>query len=363
MTSNNLRTLSRTDADFSSYLLGTFSETERAIPLQTLNANSQSEQVTFQIVSIKDISQPSFFKKWIEVFKFRSFLLVGFPIFAILTKNLIDDVEMDPIVTLSSVFGCFAILIGANLLNDYFDHMRGLDRIHPDQQRKPIQKGWVTAQATKNWALVYLILGIVLGIPAVFLEPTLLWLIAIPTAVALGAWLTRQKGLKFRRGAEYLIFLLTGPLLTVGFQLAISGEIDPEACWIGVLTGWFAVFLVHIKNFECLMVNAQAGLESTVVRLGFDKSRRLLAIWWGLFLLNFAIFHAVYAMTEWSIASFLLPPIVSYSFFKKLYSLSSPAGSEMKQFAKIARSVAVVVLGWWLVENFWLLLMVELGTS
>lgn len=360
-TNSQLRTLTRTDADFSSYLLGTFSKTERAIPLQTLNANSQSEQVTFKIVPLREIQQPSFFAKWIEVFKFRSFILVGFPIFVILANNLFDETPMDPTVVICSVLASFAILVGANLLNDYFDHMRGLDRIHPDQQRKPIQKGWVTAQATKTWALVYLILGIFLGLPAVFMEPTVLWLILIPTAAALGAWLTRQKGLKFRRGAESLIFLLSGPLLTVGFQLAVSGIVDLEALWIGVLTGWFSVFLVHLKNFESLMVNAQAGLQSTVVRLGFDKSRKLLSIWWTLFLANLSVFHFVYASTEWAFASFVVPPILSIPFFKKIHALSSPVGSEINQAVKTGRTVAMLVLGWWLLETLWVLVLVDLG--
>lgn len=363
MKKSSLKTLSRSEPEFQQYLLGTFSKAERAIPLQTLNANSDAEQVTFQIVPVSQIHQPPFFKKWVDVFKFRSFLLVGFPIFAILTKNLIDDVPMDPTVVICTVLACFAALVGANLLNDYFDHMRGLDRIHPEQMRKPIQKGWVTAFATRWWASFFLAAGLLLGLPALFLEPDLLWVVTIPAAVALGAWLTRQKGLKFRRGSEFLVFILAGPLLSVGFQLAVSGEYDIEALFIGVLTGWFSVFLMHLKNFESLLVNAQAGLESSVVRLGFDKAKKLLLSWWVCFLILFAVFHYVYALPEWFYVSLICPAIFSIAFFRQLKALSSPVGSAMSQLVKVGRTGAILVLSLWLVENLWLLLVVEFGAA
>ena len=178
-----LRTLSRKDPDFIKYLEGSFSKTLRALPMQTLNANSESESVTFKILPVKDIVHPGFLSLWLQVFKFRYFLILAFPIFVILTKNLFDDAEMDGLLTILSVLSSFALLVAANLLNDYFDHMRGLDRVHPDSEKKPIQRGWVTALATKNWAVVYLVLGALLGLPAVFVEPGILFLVAAPAAV------------------------------------------------------------------------------------------------------------------------------------------------------------------------------------
>lgn len=358
-----LITLSRTDAEFSSYLLGTFSKKDRALPIQSLNANTPAETVTFQVIPLEAIETPGFLAKWIEIFKFRSFLLMAFPLFAILTKNLLDEVPMDGRLVLFCVLSAFSLLVGANLLNDYFDHMRGLDRIHPDQQRKPIQKGWVTAAATRHWAVAYLLVGIALGLPAVAARPQVLWVAAIPAGAALGAWLTRQKGLKFRRGAEFLVFLLVGPLLTVGFQLAISGQADPEALWIGILTGWFAVFLLHLKNFESLLVNAQAGLQSTVVRWGFDRSRVFLAAWWILFLVNFAAYHFIYSMSEWFYASLICPAAFSLPFFRHLRRLTSPVGSEIKRLATIGRTVAVLCLGFWIIENLWWLMVVEIDST
>lgn len=358
---SHLKTLSYHDRDFRAYLLGTFSNTERAIPIRTLNVNSESEQVTFKVVPIDELPHVHFIRKWAEVFKLRSFILVGFPVFGLLVKNALDEIEMDPILVTTAVLSAFSILVGFNLLNDYFDHMRGLDRIHPDQQHKPIQKGWVTAMATRKWAVFYLFMGACLAVPTLYFEPSLVVYVALPTFFLLLAWLTRQRGARFRRGAEFMIFLLAGPLLTMGFQHAVTGRVDPESFWFGCLNGWFAVFLIHLKNFECLLVNAQAGLQSTVVRLGFDRSRVLMAVWWALYILNFLTFHYVYAAPEWFWASMVILPLISWPFFRSLYRLTSPVGSEMSRLAKLGREVAIGTLTWFVVEHLWIFLVVEIG--
>ncbi|PWU19320.1 MAG: hypothetical protein C5B49_05960 [Bdellovibrio sp.] len=356
-----LKTLTRRDSEFDSYLLGTFSTQSRAIPVQTLNANSDSELVTFQIVPVEEIHQPPWFIKWPEVFKVRSLILVAFPIFCLLTNNLADEVPMDATLVACSVLSALFIFVGANLLNDYFDYVRGLDRIHPEQ--KPIQKGWVTAAATRAWAAVYLAVGGLLGLPAVVVQPVLLYLVALPTGVALGAWLTRLRGLRFRRGAEILVFLMAGPLLTVGFQVAVTGQADVESLWIGALTGWFAVFLVHLKNFSSLMVNAQAGFQNTIVLLGFDRSKKMLAIWWLVLLIGFSAYQYVYALPEWFVASLVGPPLISVSFWRKLREVKSPAGSGLQKLDQLGRTVALLLVTWWTIENLCSLLMVELGSG
>lgn len=357
-----LKTLSRQDPEFMSYLEGRFSKTERALPLESLNVNSDSEMVSFRIVPVTEIQRPAFFALWLEVFKFRYFLLLAFPAFAILTKDLFDEVELDPYLISLSVLASFFLITAANLWNDYFDHVRGLDRIHPETQKKPIQKGWVTAAATKQWGWIYLVLGIVLGIPAVMVEPLILALVAVPGAFALWAWLNPVKGIRFRRGAELLVFLLVGPLFAIGFQLAASGRFDFETLCIGVITGWIAVFQIHLRNFETLMVNTQAGFQSTVVGLGFEKSKRLLTLWWAGLWLGFIFFQWIYApLIWWPLGSMIVGLTTTIPFVRRLHALRSPMGSDIAMVVTMARHLVNIFWAWWLIQCLWLYLLAELA--
>lgn len=354
-----LKTLSRKDPEFESYLRGTFSSTLRAIPVQSLNVSTESEEVTFKIIPVSEIKEPAPLKKWVEVFKLRSFVLLGFPLFLILVKNsYFDDIEMDPVLVITTVLGCFSLLIGGNLLNDYFDHVRGLDRIHPDQQKKPIQEGWVTAESTRKWSALYLIFGVLMGVPAVFVTPELLLFAMVPGAVALWSWLSAsRRGARYRRGTEFLVFLMAGPLLTCGFQMAVTGAFELESLWLGVLSGLFCSFFMHLKNFRFLVVNSQAGFQNTISRLGFERSKVFLLFWWLLFILNFFLYHYVYWGTHplWVAGSAVVPLVIARPLFTLLYRLSSPAGSEMRKTVEVGRKVAFMTLTWWLIENLWLI--------
>lgn len=349
-----LKTLSRQDPDFRNYLDGRFSKTHRALPLESLNVNSESEMVTFRIVPIEKIETPGFFPMWLEVFKFRYFLLLAFPAFVILIKNILGDVAIDGLLSLLSLLASFFLLAAANLWNDYSDHMRGLDRIHPESQKKPIQKGWVTAAATRHWAWAYLVLGIILGIPALILEPWLLAIVAVPGAFALLMWLHPQKGQRFRRGAELLIFLLVGPLFAVGFQIASTSIFDFETLWIGVITGWVAVFLIHLRNFESVMVNSQAGFQSTVVALGFERSKNLLVWWWISLWVFFGIFQMIYtSMIWWPLGSLAMAVATILPWMKRVNGLRSPMGSELLGAVGYGRGLVNVFWAWWLLQVFW----------
>ena len=358
-----LKTLSKQDPEFDSYLRGTFSTQFRALPVQSLNVNTQSEKITFEIWPIQKIRRPSFFKMWSQVFRFRDLVYVLFPLYIILVKNIIDDVVWDPLLALLSALGALSLTMGAFLFNDYLDHMKGVDRIHPRSGSRAIQKGWVTAEQTRTWSLIYLVVGAALGLPAVWVFPDLWILLAAPGAVALFSWAFPRVGLKYRRGAELVVFLLFGPFLTLGFQMAIGGGFDLEAIFIGILTGWHFTFLVHLKNFESLMVNTQAGFQNTISRLGFEKGKKFLEYWWFGFLVLMAVYQWFYHSSEWFLAFVVAPFVFSLGFLVSLRRLKSPAGSSLLLTVKFGRTAALLTLLVWILQSFWYWAVIEIGSA
>lgn len=362
-----LKTLSRRDPEFEAHLRGTFSTTHRALPVQSLNVDTEAEKVTFRIVPLSEIPRPGLFALWAQVFRLRNFLYVLFPLYLVLVKRISDGDEWDPALAALSAAGALSLTLGALLLNDFLDHVKGVDRVHPRAGSQAIQKGWVTAEDTWRWSVFSLILGTALGIPALWVFPDLLSVLALPAAIAGASWLFPQMGLKYRRGAELVVFLLFGPALTAGFEIAVSGAFDLETLWIGVLTGLHFTFLVHLKNFESLMVNSQAGFQNTLASLGFEKGRRFLAAWWGSFLALFAAYQLTYRYDPESLlatwAPVVVPAILSVGFFTSLGRMKSPAGSQMVLTVKMGRSAAVLTVFVWVLQTLWLWWGVEFGLA
>ena len=129
------------------------------------------------------------------------------------------------------------------------------------------------------------------------------------------------------------------------------------------MSGWAAVFLVHLKNFNSVMVNTQANFKSTVVNLGFEKTKTLLSFWLAALWISFCAYQMVYNLNEWFLASIVVALASSYVFVRKLWMLKSPIGSDLSAVVQSGRNAIVLFWGWWIIQCFWILAVVELATS
>ncbi|MDG0816995.1 prenyltransferase [Bdellovibrio svalbardensis] len=353
---SHLVTLSKDSPEFESYLLGTFASDKRALPVQSLNVNSASETVTFKIVPVSELNRPSWFVVALKSVKVRSFLLLLVPLFLVLTKNIVDKTGRDPFTTIIATIGLIFTLISVNLRNDFMDHIKGVDRIIANSGSRSIQNGWLTAIQVKNFSSLFLLLAGICAIPVVFAFPEVAIVIAISFAVGLWAQFKRQNSFKYQIGGEFALFLLLGPLLTVGYQLSMGARLDQEIFWLGCLWGWGVLFIVHLKNFTNILPSSQAGFKNTVNWLGFDNARRLLAFWWLAFIGMNLAYHYIFAGTYWGFYLSVAVLFVSGSFISKLKSISSPVGSELRQVFKYGLSLFLITIGLWVFECLWYLI-------
>ncbi len=327
--------------------MGTFSENERALPLQSLNVNSQSETITFKIVSKDKISRPPAFIFLAQTFKAKNFLLVLFPLFLVTVKNVTGSSLIDPFAAVISVLGILCAFVSLSLRNDYLDHMRGIDRVVTDRGSRAIQNGWLAAVDVRRYSYFFLILALFCAIPVVVTFPSVLLVLVVSLLTAVWA---------FQIGNEVSMFLLLGPLLTVGYQLSMGILFDLESLLLGGLWGWLVLYLAHLRNLTSIIASSQARFRNAVNRLGFDKARRLVAAWWILFVVFYGAYHVFYSSKLLGIYGTTLLAFITFRFILKLKRLSTPAGSEMKSVFESGRRLFQIAVVMWTLENFWYLL-------
>ena len=365
-----LKTISASEPDFIKYLDGSFSKTHRALPIQNLNVGTPSELVTFKIVENKDINTPPFLNKWISSLKVNYLLQVLFPIFVILSKLVIDGEPIDVAAALLSTLGVCSIMLGANCLNEYLDHMSGGDRISTDRDVKPILNGWTTAIQMRKLSVRFLILGVLCGLPAIMMTPELLFGFVFVSFLLVILFFRSQStkpkttfdnrpftGAKSKIFGELIAFFFLGPFLTYGFQMAASGSWDLEGIFIGVIFGLIAAFLIQIRNLELIIINEQIGFVNTVSKLGFEKAKKLIFVWWLVILGAYFSYHLFYTPSKWSAIN-ILPVFLSIPFLKFTKSINSTAGSEMTAFVRIGKNTVFIVYCFWLISSacYWFFL-------
>jgi 1,4-dihydroxy-2-naphthoate polyprenyltransferase len=358
-----LKTLSKADPQFLSYLLGTFSNTQRALPVKSLNVNSDSETVTFEIIPVKDINTAPFFFRWLKIFKIHNFVLVGLPIFFILMNCYLDGKSFDGHLALLSAAAAFCLHAAVNLRNDYLDHLSGLDRLQSSAETThPIQRGWITAYQAKAISNFFIFLGLIFGAPSVIFFPELLFIVSILLLFGFIGIQSYRFGLKYRLWTELTAFLFLGPCLTVGFQMSIGGGFDLEAIFLGQITGWFAVYVLHLKNFTQIMTNHQAGFINTVNLLGFEKAKTLINWWWWILLLMINAYHFFYNTFWWTAAFALFSILLIILQLKATRNITSPVGSNFRAMLNSCYQLGLILFAFWAAEYLAIILVIEFGT-
>lgn len=353
---SQLVTFSKKDKEFMSYLEGTFSDTHRALPLKTLNANTAAETVTFKIVPVSEISQPNFFQKIVQLYKVRTFLLILVPLMLTFTKNIEDAHLKDTSGAWLALVGALIAFVAVNLRNDYVDHIKGVDRVLERSGSRAIQNGWVTARTIRWAANFFLVIALIIGGFMVDSYPKLGGILALSLVIGLWAQFNKTNSFKYRVGGELCLFLMIGPLLTLGYQISMGGKVDLEAILMGAVWGWLVLFLIHLRNFMNIFMSSQAGFKNTINYLGFDKARRLIIFWWISFIVLSFAYHMTYAANFWGMFTAVALSICSISFVNNIRRISSPIGSEIRGLFRSGFYLFLLTIFMWSFECLWYLL-------
>ena len=353
---SDLITLPRKSAEFESYLRGSFSKELRALPLQTLNVNSPTEAVTFQILPLSAINRPGLLSRLLVIFKVRSFLWVLLPMFVVLAKNIDLGTVVDPWVVAFATVGVLFALMAMNLRNEYFDHMKGADRVLPESGTGAIQKGWVTAAEVQAYSIMWLVLALAMAALVTFAYAKVV-LVAL-VAFNLGVWAQFQKSASFKYhiGGELSFYILIGPLLTIGYQLSMGRDWDSESMAIGAVWGLFVLFLHHVRNFLNILSSTQAGFSNTINWLGFDRSRRLLAGWWYFAVIACSAYQHFYGGFKKGLLTFAILVVAGIPFVQNLKKLSSPVGGQIRRVYRQGYFLFLLATGLWFLESLWLII-------
>ncbi len=283
-------TLAHSDPQFDSYLRGSFSSELVAIPIRTLNVGSLKEEVTFEVLEKKNIKRPSFFSILLKLLRPQTLSLsAGTMLVSIITASKLQ-LKISLESALLTIFSVLFFHASLNLFNDFYDHLRGHDRINPQGGSRVIQQAWLPAHIVQKIGFVFLGLSIAFGLPVLYLHSGIVVAIAAISAFAGLEFAIHKLGFKNFGLGEYLVFFLTGPLLTSGAVWAVSGQFQMQMLYLGFVFGSATLFFYHISNIENILVDALAARKTWAVYLGIDNSKKALWFIAGIFSLSYFLF-------------------------------------------------------------------------
>ena len=127
------------------------------------------------------------------------------------------------VITLAAVL---LLQIGANLVNDYYDYLRGIDTSNTLGPGGLIQQGLIKPVRVLSFGLIALGLGALLG---AFVAVSGGWLVIVFGLIGVLAayfYSGEPKALTSLALGELVFFFIFGPLLTLGSYMVQTGHLD-----------------------------------------------------------------------------------------------------------------------------------------
>ena len=179
------------------------------------------------------------------------------------------------VITLAAVL---LLQIGANLVNDYYDYLRGIDTSNTLGPGGLIQQGLIKPVRVLSFGLIALGLGALLG---AFVAVSGGWLVIVFGLIGVLAayfYSGEPKALTSLALGELVFFFIFGPLLTLGSYMVQTGHMDLTVYIYSISLGILATAFIHLNNMRDTLSDAPAGKLTLASLLGLRLSRTLYVV-------------------------------------------------------------------------------------
>ena len=178
---------------------------------------------------------------------------------------------------LVAISGVGALHLAANLFNDYYD-ARGSDliniRLNPfSGGSRVIQDGEVKAEIIWVMGVFFLFIAWISAIWLTYKGRPLVFFMGFLGLLAGWIYSAPPLQLMSRGWGEVVIFLAFGPLITLGSNYVMSGDLSLKAFAMGFPQGFLITGVIWINQFPDFEADSKAGKRNLVVRLGPSISR------------------------------------------------------------------------------------------
>jgi 1,4-dihydroxy-2-naphthoate polyprenyltransferase len=163
--------------------------------------------------------------------------------------------------------------LGAHLINDYYDYLRGIDTSNALGPGGLIQQGLVKPTGVLTSGLVLLGLGLLLGLIVASAGGVILYLFGLIGVLCAYFYSAPPRALSSLGLSELIAFLLFGPLITMGAYAVQAGHIVSSTFVYSLPLGLIAAAIIHLNNMRDMEGDLLAGKHTIASFVGMQWSR------------------------------------------------------------------------------------------
>ncbi|MGD0274483.1 MAG: prenyltransferase [Syntrophales bacterium] len=199
----------------------------------------------------------------------------------------------------------------ANVINDYFDTLYGIDQKDSPTAKyrpQPILSGMLTPRQLLGEAVVLVVLTAAIGImAAAFRSWHILW-IGILGMFASICYTAGPIKFKYRAFGEFAVFMMWGPLMIEGAYAVQRNALSIKALYVSIPFGVLVALVLFANNMRDIAYDSRHNVKTVSIIIGNHKSYLLFT---GLILLAYTYVLGMIIMgiiSLWGLLIFLSIP-------------------------------------------------------
>ncbi len=219
------------------------------------------------------MAQKPTFKDWITALRPWSFPASSMPALVIFVYTFFQykqhaDIHPNWLWGILAIIGAVIFQISGNLISDYFDYKQGVDREDTFGSSRLLVNKTFRPKTILNLGLAFLLAGIILGL---FICYNTGWQLLIIGGLGVISTLFYYK-FKYMALGDLLIFIVYGPLITLGTYYSITAVFDWKMIALSIPIGCITVNILHANNTRDIIHDKRASIRTFAMQIGLKAS-------------------------------------------------------------------------------------------
>ncbi len=285
----------------------------------------------------------SFYKKWFLATRPWSFTMTAVSVSMGSVMGAIDG-GFSWFLYLLALTGVVFMHAAANLFNDYYDVLSGVDTLEVSTAQyrpHPLVEGSLTVREVLAEAVILFVLAGVIGI---FLAATRGWMILVLALIGACAGLFYTAPpfkYKYKALGEISVFLMWGPLMVEGAYFVQRQTLSLDALWVSLPFGVLVALVLLANNLRDTADDREKGIKTLSIMTGHHKGIWLYVLLVACAYVSVVVMAFTGPLNHWSLIVLISLPLF-FSLLNKM--IHNPPLDADAQTAKLNTAFGILLL-------------------
>ena len=224
--------------------------------------------------------------------------------------------KLSPLILTLTVLCTLLMQIGTNIVNEYYDHLDGVDTKDRMGPKRSIQLGHASPNQLKFFYQTCFSLSFFIGLGLVWNSDLIILATGVISILVAYMYTGGPLPLSHYYMGEFLAFLFFGPVAVLGTFYLHTSFFHLDALVLSLIPGFISAALMSLNNLRDIDTDKKTPKRTLPMLLGKNKAK-FFTLFLGLAPLIISLFYFLSDPKPWNFITFL-PPILFIGLWKRV---------------------------------------------